>query len=409
MRAKILIPLFLLSLVAHAQSGKLTIEQTITTALKNNAGIKAAGYEVELQKQLKKTSFDLPKTNISLLRGQYNSYSKNDNNITISQVIPFTALGSQASLNRSVVASSELKKAESENELVFQVKQTYYQLAFEQARRSLLFQQDSIYEGFLKAASLRYKTGETHLLEQTTAEAQRNDVRNQLQQNERIIIVLRTQLKTLLNSTELPEISESSLGEHSFQEFPDTTVLASNPSLAYTRQQVEVARAQKKVEHAKFAPDLLLGYFNQTLIDVVNTENGAVATSADRFTGFQIGLAIPLWFLPHQGRAKAATFNQQAAQSNYKNYQITLSGLWEQATQQYLKNKSSLEYYKTSALPNADLILRQSQIALRGGEIGYTEYLLGVRNAINLKEGYLQTLNDYNQSIIYIEFLSGNK
>jgi len=409
MSSKILVPLFLLSLAAHAQSGKLTIEQAVAEALKNNAGIKAAAYEVDMQKQLKKTSFDLPKTNISLLYGQYNSYSKNDNNITISQAIPFTALGSQGALNRSVVASSEMKKAESENELVYQVKQTYYQLAFEQARRDLLFQQDSIYAGFLKSASLRYKTGESNLLEQTTAEAQRNEVRNQLQQNERNIIVLRTQLKTLLNSSELPEISETSLNELPFQESIDTTVLASNPALAFTRQQVEVAKAQKKVENAKFAPDLLVGYFNQTLIDVVNTENGAVATSADRFSGFQVGLAIPLWFAPHQGRAKAAAFNQQAAQSNYKNFQITLKGLWEQAVQQFLKNKSSLEYYKTSAIPNADLILKQSQIAFVNGEVGYAEYLLGVRSAISLKEGSLQTLNDYNQSIIYLEFLSGNK
>lgn len=408
MSTRILIPLFLFTLAAQAQSDKLTIEQAVTEALKNNAGIKAAAYEVELQKQLKKTSFDLPKTDISLMSGQYNSYS-NDHNVTISQAIPFTVFGSQGALNRSVVASSELKKAASENELGFKVKQTYYQLSFEQTRRNLLFQQDSIYEGFLKSASLRYKTGETQLLEQTTAEAQRNEVRNQLQQNERLIVVLKTQLKTLLNSDELPEISESQLNELTFQESIDTTVLATNPSLAYTRQQVEVAKAQKKVENAKFAPDLLVGFFSQTLIGTANPENGAIASTSDRFTGFQIGLAIPLWFVPHQGRAKAAAFNQQAVQSNYKNFEINLKGMWEQAIQQFLKNKSSLDYYKTSAIPNADLILKQSQTAFVNGEIGYAEYLLGVRSAINLKEGALQTLNDYNQSIIYLEFLSGNK
>lgn len=409
MRTTIIASLILLSLVARAQSDKLTLEQAIEAALKNNAGIKAAAFEVESQKQLKKTSFDLPKTNISLLYGQYNSYSKNDNNLTISQTIPFSALGSQGALNRSLIAASEMKKNVSENELVFQVKQVYYQIAYEQARRNLLMQQDSIYEGFLKSASLRYKAGESTLLEHTTAETQRNDIKNQLRQNEGDILVLRTQLRTLLNYSFLPDISENTLNEISFQEFPDTTALSANPAMAYMRQQVEVAKSEKKVENAKFAPDLLLGYFNQTLIDVVNTENGAVATNADRFSGFQVGLALPLWFAPHQGRAKAASFNYQAAQCNYKNFQITLQGQWQQAAQQYTKNRSSLEYYKTSALPNADLILKQSQVAFRGGEIGFAEYLLGVRNAISLKEGHLKTLNDYNQSIIYIEFLSGSK
>jgi cobalt-zinc-cadmium resistance protein CzcA len=175
------------------------------------------------------------------------------------------------------------------------------------------------------------------------------------------------------------------------------------------RQQIDVAQSQKKVETAKFAPDLLVGFFSQTLIGSVNPEGGTVASSSDRFTGFQLGLSLPIWFAPHQGRIKAAEYNKQAAQSSYQYYQTTLNGQLQQAAQQYIKNKNSLSYYRTSALPNAELILKQSQLAFRGGEIGYAEYLLGVRNAITIKEGYLQTLHDYNQSIVYIEFLSGNK
>jgi len=407
MKILIIVTCSLSSLTLFAQSGKLTVQQTIDLALKNNAGIQAATYEVEYQKQLKKTSFDLPKTDITFMRGQYNSFARNDNNITVLQSIPFAALGS--SLPRSLVASSELKKASTENELVYQVKQVYYQLVFTHARHALLLQQDSIYEGFFKSASLRYKAGETNLLEQVTAETQRNEVKNQLQQNEANLLGSRTQLKTLMNSSVLPEISESTLTEIELADLPDTTALASNPSLAFMRQQIEVAESLKKNEASKFAPDLLVGFFSQTLIGAVNAENGAVASSSDRFTGFQIGVSIPLWFVPHQGRVKAATFNQQAAQSNYQNFQITLNGQMQQALQQYSKNKRSLDYYRTSALPNANLILRQSQTAFRGGEIGYSEYLIGVRNAISIKESYLLTLNDYNQSIIYIEFLSGNK
>lgn len=409
MRTIVIILFSLSSFTLLAQSSKLTLEQAVEIALKNNTGIKAASYEVAYQKQLRKASFDLPKTDVSLTYGQYNSYVKNDNNITVSQTIPFAALGSQGALNRALVASTELKKAATENELVYNVKQVYYQLAYAQARYDLLLQQDSIYEGFLKSASLRYKTGETNLLEQTTAETQRNEVKNQLRQSEATMLVLRTQLKTLLNTEELPDISENTLREIEFRELADTAAVSANPSLAYMRQQVEVAHSQKKVEAAKFAPDLLVGFFSQTLIGTPDSENGGSATSSDRFTGFQVGISIPLWFVPHQGRVKAAAYNQQAAQSNYQYYQTTLKGQLQQAAQQYAQNKNSLEYYQTSALPNADLILKQSETAFRNGEIGYVEYFLGLRNALAIKEGYLQTLNDYNQSIVYIEFLSGNK
>jgi heavy metal efflux system protein len=405
------ITLFLLITLSARSQQVLTLEQAIETALKKNGSVQAETYNVASQRALKKTGFDLPKTNVSLQYGQYNSYSKNDNNLMITQTIPFAAFGSQSALNRSLVVSSELKKAATENELVFQVKQVYYQLAFLRAKEKLLQQQDSIFEGFLKAASLRYRAGEANLLEQTTAESQRNEVKNLLAKIQADQIIIRTQLKTLVNSNELPDIADSGLNKVSFSNAPDSVAIQSNPSAAYMRQQVQVTKDEKKVELAKAAPELLLGFFTQTLIGVQNTESGsgAVATSSDRFTGFQVGLAIPLWFAPQQGRVKAADYNRQSAESNYQYYHKTLQGRYQQAMQEYTKNKNSLDYYTISALPNADLILKQTLLAFRNGEIGYAEYLLGVQKAITIKEGHLQTLNDYNQSIIYIEFLSGNK
>ena len=72
-------------------------------------------------------------------------------------------------------------------------------------------------------------------------------------------------------------------------------------------------------------------------------------------------------------------------------------------------HKNNLDYYLRSSLPNAHLILKQAQVAFQQGEIGYPEYLLGIRNAITIKENYLKTLNNYNQSVIYIQYLTGKK
>ncbi|MBX2956329.1 MAG: TolC family protein [Cyclobacteriaceae bacterium] len=411
MKKYFLATLFLLMTLIGKSQQLLTLEQAIESALQKNEGVQAASYNIESQKALKKTGFDLPKTNVSLLYGQYNSYAKNDNNLTVTQTIPFTVFGSQGALNRSLVASSELKKAATENELIFQVKQVYYQLAFLRAKQKLLEQQDSIYGGFLKAASLRYKTGEANLLEQATAESQRNEVRNLLSKNQADQLVIRNQLKTLINSEELPDITDAELNQISFSNTPDSVAVQANPSARYMQQQMQVAKNEKKVEAAKAAPEVMLGFFTQTLIGIQDTESGsgAIASSSDRFTGFQVGLSIPLWFVPQQGRVKAAEYNRQAAESNYHYYHKTLQGQYQQAMQEYTKNKNSLEYYTTSALPNAELILKQTLLAFSNGEIGYAEYLLGVQKAIAIKEGHLQTLNDYNQSIIYIEFLSGNK
>lgn len=288
------------------------------------------------------------------------------------------------------------------------MKRVYYELVFTNERKKLLQSQDSIFEGFLKAASLRYRTGETNLLEQATAQAQRNEVKNQLLRIESDINRLQNQLRTLINSDHLPEISHQTLDPLNVGSVVDSSALSANPALARARQQIEVANREKRNESAKAAPELRLGFFSQTLIGVPD-QDGALATSGDRFAGFQVGISLPLWIGPHRGRVKAAEYRKRAEENRYEQYEMSLSNEFSQALQRYENDKNSLEYYRSSALPNADLIMKQSQAAFREGEIGYTEFLLGLRNAIAIREAYLQTLNDYNQSIIYLEYLSGNK
>ena len=409
MRKVLVVMLILLMGKSYAQDDIFSLDEAIGYALKNNPSVRRAEYQVASRKELRKTSFDLPKTEVSLLYGQYNSYVDHDNNFTVTQSIPFSALGSQGKLNRSLIASSELQKAQTENELIFQVKQTYNRLLYAYSLRNLLLQQDSIFEGFYKSASLRYQAGETKLLEQSTAEAQRTQAKIRLRENESDIAVLRSQLRSLLNMPVTPDIEDHELSQISSGVNLDTTLLSANPSLAYARQQVEVAENEKKVQAARFAPDFLVGFFSQTLIGTSDPETGAVANGSERFTGFQVGVSIPLWFVPHQAKAKAAAYNAKAAESSYYAYGQQLRSQMEQAIQEFQKNRNSLASFRDSSLPNAELILKQSEASFRGGEIGYAEFLLGLRNANDIREKYLQTLHDYNQSIILIEFLSGNK
>jgi cobalt-zinc-cadmium resistance protein CzcA len=245
------------------------------------------------------------------------------------------------------------------------------------------------------------------VLEQTIAEGQRNESRNHLKQLQVEIARLRAQLGLLLN-TEEPLETTGELSPIPFEATRDTMDYISNPSLAHMRQRVEVAVREKKLQAARAAPDLLIGFFSQTLIGNASNETGVMATGKDRFTGFEVGIALPLWYPPHHSRVKAADFDRQAAENNFDHHQKSLRAQIAQATGQVNTYRSSLDYYTTSGLLNADRMLHQSQIAFREGEITYAEYLLGVSNAMKIREGYLTTLNDYNQAVIYLEYLTGN-
>jgi len=155
-------------------------------------------------------------------------------------------------------------------------------------------------------------------------------------------------------------------------------------------------------------PDLLVGGFVQSLTGVQNVNGQDVFyPRSKQFTGFQLGLAIPLWIKPNLARASAAEFQEESIRKKAQQYEITLAGSFEQALRELDKNTATLQYYETSALKNAELILSQSRKAFHAGEISYVEYLQSLKISIGIKNNYLQALNQYNQSIVTLEFLLG--
>jgi cobalt-zinc-cadmium resistance protein CzcA len=387
----------------------MTLDQAIQQARQSNKNVQASMLAVKYQEQIKRTSSDMGKTNFLYMQGQYNSYAKDDNNITVTQSIPFPSVfAAQGELGKSLIKGSELRQAATENELTYQVRQVYYQLSFLVATEALLVRQDSILANFVKAAEVRYRTGEIKLLEKTTAETHRNELLNSISLIRSDIQIYQQLLKNLTGNKLSAALSVAPFEEHKLDVELDTSSMNANPELAYQRQQIEIASAERKVTNAHILPDINVGYFNQTLINTPLNANGDLATKSDRFQGFLVGLSIPVWFAPHSAKARAARIKEERISALADYHKVVLSGQWTQAVQLYQKNRSSVEYYRASALQNAELILTQSQLAFKNGEIDYIEYLLSVRSAMQIRENYLVSLNNLNQSIITLEFLSGN-
>lgn len=387
----------------------LTLDEAVSLALKKNSSIKTAQFEIEASRQFKKTSTDIGKTSLFSTLGQYNSYA-NDNNFTISQSIPFpTVFTASASLGSAHIRGSELKLSATQNDLAFQVKSAFYQLAYLKTLNDWLQKQDSIYSTFARAAGVRLRTGETTLIEKTTAETQSRQVKTLKLQNDADIRIFQTRLQTLLNENQPVDIAFDSLSAREIT-LPDTSSLSANPTLSWFRQQVVIAEKTKSVNKNRLLPDIAFGYFTQTLIDVpVSAGSTELATRANRFQGLQIGVGIPLWFRPQVAKVKSAEAQRQAAQSFYDYQAKNFKGQLNELLQDYLKYRESLTYYQTSSLPNANLLLRQSQRAFQSGEIGYVEYLQSLRTATEVRTGYLQTLNSYNQSVITLEYIIGKQ
>ena len=399
------IPLCLMLTSGIAQ--KMTEQEAINTALQNNQLIKSAESQVNYFTQMKKTGSDFGKLTAVWMNGQYNTIEK-DNNITLTQHIPFPGtIGAQLKLGEEQLVGSTKSLLVAKNNLTFEVRSSYEVLMLQKAFQNLLLSEDSLFTEFAKASALRYKTGESNLLEMTTAETQLQEIKNTVRKNESDIFISQKKLQTLLKSEELVDAS-AVLSKRQLEIDPATASLELNPQLQYSQQLVKISEQEKRVEKNRLMPDFMVGYFNQTLIGYQNTKGqDTFYGKSDRFQGFSAGLAIPLWFAPQVARAKAATFMEESSRQSADYFRSTLNGEYEQALRELDKNQASLTYYESSALKNADLILTQARKAYKGGEIGYVEYLQSLRSAISIKTNYLLALNQYNLSVIKVEYLTG--
>ena len=386
----------------------INLKDAVKIAFESNLSVRSSTYSLEAQKVLKGASWDIPKTAIDGEYGQINSYTK-DNSFTVSQSFAFpTVYTNQSKLAAAGIRSSEWELKGSQLEIATQVKQVYWQLAYLVAKQKLLIYQDSLFSGFLHAAELRSKTGETNRLEMITARSQSYEVKNQLKQVSADIGIFIRKLQTLMNTSKQYLPSDSLSRNQMLVLLPDSTAITQNPSLGFIKQQVEVAGYEKKLEQSRALPDLTVGVFSQTMqgIQEVNSVPRTFGPG-DRFNGIQAGITVPIWFKTYAAKAKAAGIRQNVAQNNAEAYAKTLASGYRSLLDEYDKYSKSLDFYEQQAVPEAEYIIEQSGRSYKAGAMDYLDYVLSLNRALIIKQNYIDALNSYIQTIINIEYLSG--
>ena len=404
LKRKVLTLLVLLLGITTAQAQQIRCDQAIKMALDSNLTVRSSGLEVNLQRALKGASVDIGKTSVEGQYGQFNSATK-DNGLTVSQSFAFpTVYINQRKLADSKIKSSEWQQKVSQLEIATQVKQVYWQLAYLHALKTLLQEQDQLFEGFQKAATARAQSGETGSLEKMTARSQALEIKNQSRQASADITVCNRKLQTLLNTSLTVSTADTVLIQIPFT--PSAEALAQHPSLGLAEQEVELSRSEKKLERSRMLPDLSIGYFNQT-IDGTLDANGGAFRNGYRFSGIQAGITLPLWAAPYTAKIKAAGISEAIARTNSDNFRKSLKSSYDELLQDASTFKNSVAYYEQQAVPEALMIVDQSTLNYKAGSLNYLDYVLSLSRASDIRKNYLEALYGLNQTIIQLQYLTG--
>jgi heavy metal efflux system protein len=241
-----------------------------------------------------------------------------------------------------------------------------------------------------------------------TARSQSLEVKNQLHQNSSDIGIYARSFQNLLNTDIYFMPSDTILKKAGNLPDSDSAGIGMNPSLGFIQQQVEVSRREKDLEQSRMMPDLSIGYFSQTIQGMQEVNNIPVTFgSGDRFNGMQAGISVPLWIVPYASKVKAAKINQEIATSDAEYYSKYLSSTYKSLLDEYKKYSGTVDFYEKQAVPESDLIIDQSSRSYKAGALDYLDYVLSLNRALEIKQNYLDALNNFNQTIINIEYITG--
>jgi cobalt-zinc-cadmium resistance protein CzcA len=385
---------------------RISLQAAIDTALKNNLSVKNEKLKAEYQQKLISSSANIPQANLSTEFGQINSIY-NDNRFGLSQSFSFpTVYSNQKKVLNEEWKASVLGISLKEAEIKRTVSQIYHSLIILKEKEKLLQQADSIYSEFVKKANLRFKTGESNVLEKATAQSQRAGIFLQLKSLQEEIQLAKLQLQLVLNSTnsffpagssirmDLPAgISVMELGEH--------------PLLKISDQQKLITSANTRLEESKKLPDLSIGYFN-TSIHGTGADN-ILYSSSKRFNSGHIGIGIPIFAGAQKARVNASKVRELIADNDYQNQLQSIKNQYQSAKSQYESYLEAANYFEQNSLPEAKIISQTADKQFINGEINYLDWVMLNNQAIMIRNNYLDLIKALNESIINLNYLGSKQ
>lgn len=389
----ILLALLLTSISAIAQT-TLTEQEAINLALKKSSLLNAASLQVQQQKQLQGTSFNLANPDITL-----ESPTGEFMTVGVLQSFEFPSVYiKQGQLAKQQTVLAEKGKVLTEAEVKQQVKSAYLNLQFANQVLAQLKKQDSIYSTIADAASRQFTAGQIDFVAKTFAATQYGEIHNQYTQaqTDATLALQQLQLYTgIADSIATTPFNKSSNLFLITDLTTDSATLVSTPFIQYYRQTQSVAKKALQLEKNKALPGFAFGYLNQ----------GAKITEYP--LRIRAGINIPIWFWQYSAAIKAAKTNLQITEQNTLAQQQNLNAKMQQAKGDAIKFQNSLTYYETTGLKQADDLITASARMFSAGQNDYIIYLRTLSDAYNIQIKYLETLRAFNQSIININYLNG--
>lgn len=387
--------ILILLLFATSAQGQ-SLEDLMEMAIKTHPSLRVADLKIKQQELLKNSGFELAPTDFYYL-GQALGYA-NDNrqhDFGVSQSFQLPKV--YDAKNALIEAETKLLKQGkilTEVELKKMVAQFYWQIVAANKQQQIYAEVDSFYNSFIQLAALRVETGETNMLELTRVQTSQMTWEAHKSESDKRYELAQRQLAYLLGRDGWIDVSKESFHQLAV-DLPEVNA-GNHPLMQYYEQQKNVAAKQVQIEENALSPTFNIGYASQIF-------NGNAGLNL-----VQIGVGVPLHKKPQRQRIEAAKAEATIISSQAETDKFLLENQWKW-------HLAKLETVDGQLLTNRRLLfslsesLNLARMGYEGGELPYFEYLTIIEQIIDTQIKKIDLIQEYNESVILINYEFGIK
>lgn len=373
---------------------KLTREEAVSLAFRNPVYTAPAQLALAQQQELAKGSLQLDNPELEY---EIDPYDPTVLGVLVPLRLP-AVYKNRKTLQRERVRLSELLQRLNGADIRRLVQNTYNEMQFLSARVALLQQQDSLYQLVKTAAQRNFKAGQINKLEELFAVNEANNIANELSGAAIEYAAQKRALSYMLNlSADFTVYSLSPIPVDTvYTTLSDT--LPGNIQQEILRQQIAISKGELQVERSELLPQVTTGP-----LFGLQAPHG----EGNKRLGLRVGVSMPLWFGQNRARIRSAEIGVQLAeaerarelQAYRQEYQTTLG--------QVLARARRVNYYATTATRQAEEMIATALRLFSAGQLTYTETLRNVITAYTTRSSYLETIRDFNQAVIQLNYIKG--
>lgn len=369
----------------------LSLQEAVNLTMKNSLFLKNAELYVKQSESQMKSSVDIGPTDFNFRNGQLygNETSRYyEINQNFGSILKHVQCKKRARINSQLQSLSlnltELQvRAEAKSAYIFW--QHKYMIS------AINFDENELYQQLTSIAEVKYKTGEISLLKKAMLFTKASEVNSQYLMSTDELIIAENKLKQIMVSegNYFPAILEPEM--YTIDRSAEIASYNGSAFVNYYSTRKLLADKEIDIKKTVYYLEIKAGAFTQ---NIDNTGG---------LYGWQIGIAVPLWFTKHNADIRQAQIASEIAMNEYEQHKQAIVFETDNLLFELNKYFRQIRHYEETALNEANILINTATTQFETDEIEYSEYLESISAAYHIKRAYYEALHNYNQTAIQLE------